>query len=410
MSKPIRVLYISYDGMTDSLGQSQVIPYIEGLSKRGFSFHLMSFEKEDRFEANKKMIAERCEKSNITWIPLSYTKKPPVLSTIKDIRTALKTAKKYHEQVGFEIIHCRSYISAFVGHAFQKKYGTKFVFDMRGFWADERVDGRIWNLKNPLFKMVYSYFKKKEKAFLQAADYVVSLTENGANEIRSWDYIDADTFKIKVIPCCVDVDLFNPEAINPHRLRELNRALGITPTDFILGYVGSIGTWYMLDDMLAFFKVFSENNPNAKFLFVTGENPEMIKNKATELGINIEKLLFASTVHKYVPLHIALFDYSLFFIQAAYSKKASSPTKQGEIMAMGVPVLCNAGVGDTDYIVHKYESGQVLTELTEAAFAKVNLDATAFDKNKLRKGAIAFFGLENGVSRFEEVYRYVLKK
>ena len=38
------VLYISYDGMTDPLGQSQVLPYLSGLSKEGYSFHLISFE------------------------------------------------------------------------------------------------------------------------------------------------------------------------------------------------------------------------------------------------------------------------------------------------------------------------------------------------------------------------------
>ena len=40
-----RVIYISYDGMSDQLGQSQVLPYIEGLSKFGHTFELISFEK-----------------------------------------------------------------------------------------------------------------------------------------------------------------------------------------------------------------------------------------------------------------------------------------------------------------------------------------------------------------------------
>jgi hypothetical protein len=52
-------------------------------------------------------------------------------------------------------------------------------------------------------------------------------------------------------------------------------------------------------------------------------------------------------------LNISLFDTSIFFIRPTYSKKASSPTKQGEIMAMGIPLICNYGVGDTDEIVKK---------------------------------------------------------
>jgi hypothetical protein len=51
-----------------------------------------------------------------------------------------------------------------------------------------------------------------------------------------------------------------------------------------------------------------------------------------------------------VPLFLSLSNWSVFFIKDAYSKKASSPTKQGEIMAMGIPIVCN-DIGDTGKIV-----------------------------------------------------------
>ena len=52
------VLYLSYDGMTDPLGQSQVLPYIIGLSQEGFQFTLISFEKKDRYESHKHIIEQ----------------------------------------------------------------------------------------------------------------------------------------------------------------------------------------------------------------------------------------------------------------------------------------------------------------------------------------------------------------
>ena len=68
----------------------------------------------------------------------------------------------------------------------------------------------------------------------------------------------------KVIPCCTDENLFQSKNISDKR-----EELGIKKDDFILSYVGSIGTWYMLDEMLDFFKVLNEKKPNAKFLFIT---------------------------------------------------------------------------------------------------------------------------------------------
>ena len=44
-----RVLFISYNGMLDPLGQSQVIPYLRELAKRGVRFTLLSFERPDAF-------------------------------------------------------------------------------------------------------------------------------------------------------------------------------------------------------------------------------------------------------------------------------------------------------------------------------------------------------------------------
>ena len=160
-----RVLYLSYDGMTDPLGQSQVLPYLIGLSKKGYQFTLISFEKAERFDKGKAIIEKICNDNHIDWHPLSYTKTPPILSTLKDIRSLKNKIIVLQRINPFLIVHCRSYITSLAGLWMKKKWGVKFVFDMRGFWADERVDGGLWNLKNPLFKTVYNYFKKKEKQF-----------------------------------------------------------------------------------------------------------------------------------------------------------------------------------------------------------------------------------------------------
>jgi hypothetical protein len=137
--------------MTDPLGQSQVIPYLQGLSASGHRVWLLSFEKPERYELGKMEIETLLKNAEITWLPQTYTSKPPVLSTLKDIRTMRKVAFETIAMEQIEVVHCRSYISALIGQAAKKKFGTRFIFDMRGFWADERVDGGLWKLSNPIF-------------------------------------------------------------------------------------------------------------------------------------------------------------------------------------------------------------------------------------------------------------------
>lgn len=405
--KSKNILYLSYDGMTDPLGQSQVLPYLIGLTKEGFNFHIISFEKKHRFEKNKSHIQKICDENNILWYPNSYTQKSPLITTMWDVYRMKKLAKNLHREFQFDIVHCRSYISAIVGLSMKKKYGTRFIFDMRGFWADERIDGGLWNLNNPIFKLVYKYFKQKEINYFKNSDYTISLTQNGKTEIESWKVFKNHSPKIQIIPCCVDLELFNPALINEVDKSSLRSKLGINSTDFVLGYVGSIGTWYMLSEMLDYFKVIKKENKSAKFLFVTGEKPEKIINVAEQKNISKNDVIVTSCLHREVPLNISLFDFSIFFIRPTYSKKASSPTKQGEIMAMGIPLVCNYGVGDTDEIVKKYKAGSIITSFDSINYMSSLKYLPEVNRELMIEGAKEFFSLEEGIKKYLKVYKEI---
>ncbi|MBO9592153.1 MAG: glycosyltransferase [Niabella sp.] len=403
------VLYLSYDGMTDPLGQSQVLPYLTGLCARGFNISLISFEKKEKFTVGKQVVENICDAAGIKWYPQQYTRSPQVLSTIKDLRTMRKVAKELHLLAPFNFVHCRSYIAAMTGLWMKEKFDLPFIFDMRGFWADERVDGGIWNLRNPLFNIVYKFFKKKEKAFLNQAAAVISLTENARMEIGSWPGVRPD-INITVIPCCVDLDLFDPEAIQPSDVALKKEEMGLSDSQKIITYIGSVGTWYLLDEMLMFFKQWRLYNPSSVFVFVTADEPNLIFERAALMGISSDQLRIKAAKRREVPLYIALGDYSLFFIKPAYSKKASSPTKQGEIMAMGKPVICNTGVGDTDTVVKEYQSGYLVHKFDPESFIAVirEMQGSEPDATLIRQGAYAFFALERGLEQYNKVYNDVL--
>lgn len=393
--------------MTDPLGQSQVLPYLKGLTKLGYEFHLISYEKSDRFKQHRKHIQAICDADNIKWHPQYYAKNKGLKATLNQVRRLRKVAFYLNEKHHFEIVHCRSYISALAGLKMKQKFETKFVFDMRGFWADERVDGGLWNLENKLYKTIYTYFKRKEKQFIAHSDYVISLTERGKSEMLSWPSTDPNT-KIKIIPCCANLDLFNARSIQQKVREEKTAELAIDPNAFVLGYVGSIGTWYMLPEMLDFFKELLKTKPDALFLFVTGESKEFLEKQAALKGIDAASIRVISVLHKDVPTMISLMDASVFFIKPSYSKKASSPTKQGEIMAMGIPLICNSNVGDTDEIVRKYESGVVVDDFSNEAYASAIAQLKSFDATKITAGAQAYFSLEEGVKRYNDVYTDIL--
>jgi len=408
MSK--EVAFLSYDGMTDPLGQSQVLPYLSGLSQAGYRITLFSFEKEERYENVRPVIEAICKEASIDWRPMMYTKRPPVLSTIYDLLRLNQAVKRAHKEKGFALLHCRSYLTALIGKGMKKTHNTKFLFDMRGFWADERVEGGIWNLSNPVFRAIYNFFKRQERAFFTQADYTISLTYAGKNLLEQWEWKKKPA-PIEVIPCCVDTNLFSPSNIDPQTVLALRKELQANEAPLLV-YVGAIGTWYMSKEMLDFFAVFQQKYPKAKMLFVTQENPDIIKQAAQLSGVDESCIVIRSAQRKEVPYYIAAADSSIFFIKPSFSKNASSPTKQGEIMAMGKSIICNGGVGDTSEVVKKWEAGFVIDSFNTDTYKKI-VDAYSWpemnDKEKIRKGAIQFYGLEEGIRRYTSVYKRILE-
>lgn len=394
------ILYISYDGMTDPLGQSQVLPYICGLSQKGYRYTLISCEKPERYEANRAIIEKICTENHIDWQPMLYHKNPPVLSTIWDVISLQRKAFKLHIQKKFDLTHCRGYISSLIGLSLKRKHSVPFLFDMRGFWADEKKDAGAWPLSNPLYKMVYEFFKLKEVDFIKESDAIVSLTNAGKNEMLRWD-LDINSDKIRVIPCCVDTEHFSAKRITAQEIETLRKNLKIQSSETILSYLGSIGTWYMLEEMLDFFLIWLQFHPNSKLLFITHDEHERINKAASERNIS-DKIIIRPGQRQEVPALLALSQASLFFIRPTYSKMSSSPTKQGEIMAMGIPIICNTGVGDTDTIVKKYNSGALVSEFNEAGYrqAILDFDNKNFEPENLREGSIDYFDLKKGVESY----------
>lgn len=413
----MKILYISYDGLTDPLGQSQVIPYMIGLSKKGCDISIFSAEKRENFYEDSEEVQQLLENNNIKWHYIFYRKKPLIISTILDIYELKRKAKRLYKKQKFDIVHCRSYISAFIGVYLKKFFKVKFIFDMRGFFADERVDGGLWNIKNPVYRFIYNYFKKKEIDFLSNADYTICLTESGKSIILSWKNLYNQPIPnlplqggVEVIPCCVDIELFSRENINQKQIIELQQKFEINKDDFVISYVGSLSTWYLPDEMFAFFKRLLLKKNKVKFLFITNEDKNFILEKAQKFGIPEEKIIIQKAKYNEVPQLLALSKISVFFIKPVFSKKASSPTKMAEIMSMGIPLICNANVGDVETIMNQSNAGIIIKKFSLEDYDNAILQIDRIIRippAKIRESAIKFFSLKKGIELYYSVYQRI---
>jgi glycosyltransferase involved in cell wall biosynthesis len=406
MSK--KVLYISYDGMTDPLGQSQVLPYIRELSKQGYEFTLLSFEKKKRYNAEKEIINKITKDAGIKWVPLFFTARPPLLSKMYDRWQLLRKAKQLQQKKKFDIVHCRSYIAAEGGLSLKKKFGTRFLFDMRGFWADERVDNKQWNLKKSIYRKLYNYYKRLEKIFLLQADEIISLTKAAKDLL-----LDKEEYKhlsISVIPCCADLKHFDFNTSTPERKEKLRNMLGIPSGKRVITYLGSIGGWYMTNEMFRFYNRLLIKYPDFIMLILTKDDKQTVINEAVANGIPENKIFVHYAGREEVPDYLGLSDCGIFFIKPTFSKTASSPTKHAELMGMGIPVICN-DIGDTGNIIGQTQTGVIVNVFSDDEYDKVieNLPyVLSIPKEQIRKSAFDFFDLNKGTAEYSAIYSKLL--
>lgn len=403
-----RILYITYDGLTDPLGQSQILPYLCGLADNGYAITIVSFEKRDRYRRESAIVQGIVNKAAITWEPLFFTAKPPVLAKIYDrFRMRQKVVRLYKTEQ-YHLIHCRSYVPAEMGLFLKQKFGTKFLFDMRGFWADEKVDNGQWDLKKVLYRNIYRHYKKQEKAFLLQADGVISLTH------AAKDYLLAQPpykeLAINVIPCCADLKHFDYNNIDSSKVETLRQQLKIEADAKVMVYLGSIGGWYMTKEMFLFFKILHDRHPEFLMLVLTKDDVTIVKKQASEAGVPAEKVRVSYAARKELPHYLALCSHSIFFIRNTFSKTASSPTKHAELMGMGIPVICNT-IGDTGNIIKATNTGMLVDAFDkpglESRIAEV-LALKQISKAHIRKSALELFDLESGIQKYREVYKRLL--
>ena len=403
----MKALFISYNGALEPLIQSQGIPYLKGLSNKGIKCFLLSFEK--KIEGRAKLKKELNE-HGIKWYHLRYHKSPSLPATLFDIVAGVLAGLYIVISGKFDVIHSRGTVSAVIGYAIARLTGKKFIFDVRGLMAEEYADGGVWKKNSFLYKLTL-YIEKK---LLCHADKTVVLSEDIKDFLINSNYLQKCDIKkksINTIPCCVDIKKFNMEGGLTETLREKYKLSG----KFVFLYIGSVGTWYLLEEMMDFFIVAKTLISNAHFLILTHVDKNMVISAWKQRSLSFSDITIDSTEFCDMPYFIKLADAGLFFIKPCFSKRFSSPTKLAEYLACGLPIIINSGIGDTEKIVSDNRVGVMVRDFNEKEY----LDKTEELLDLLKEGKELskrcrlivenYLSLDMGVGRYLNIYRELVK-
>jgi len=387
------ILYICHDGVIPPLGQSQVVNLLVELS-HGNRISLLSFEKDydlcsETFSNTKAKLA----KAGIDWTVLNYHRRPTGLATLFDVTHGIYRGLLLMRRHNTAIVHARSYVPASIALVLKLLTGRPFIFDMRGFWADEKVDvGTVSRTSLP-----YRLAKRAETALLRNANVIASLSQAGVNEMRGWSAFQGFEPRFEVVSTYTNLALFTGKERLP------------AGAPFTVGYVGGAQGWYLIDPFLETFLAVKKEIPSARLLILNRYDHEFLGNKIREHGVPESSVELKAVEHDDVARQMARMSCAAFYIRPTYSKIASAPTKLGELLASGIPCLTNAGVGDVKEILEGCGAGVVVQgfsrhELAAGAQKLIALARTPKINELCRDSAEKHFSLEKGAELYRKIY------
>ena len=101
---------------------------------------------------------------------------------------------------------------------------------------------------------------------------------------------------------------------------------------------------------------------------------------------------------------------SAMFFKPGLAKLGSSPTRFGEILAVGSPVICNKGVGDLDNLILKNNVGVIVKDETIKSMYRAierlyELIENPYTAKRCRELAESVYSLSYGSERYSKIYK-----
>lgn len=342
-----RALYVSYNAADEAVFRSQVLPYLGELSAKGVSFTLLTFEKKDSEGGGAH---EELARHGIRWVRLRFHQGPLVPVKLYDLLAGWVVTLSLCLRYRFQLVHSRGIMASIMSLAPARLTGAKFVFDMKSSLAEAyRLSGRLTERS-----LSYRVLSALERWCVARSDVVVVETRHHKRELEPL-LGEKGEERIRVLPCCVDVGRFSrPDGAV---------ADGDRPVRLV--FLGSLSGWYMLPEMLDFYRALTAVTERAEFLFLSDDPDGAVSDLARMKdlpGITVRRVAYED-----VPRELAGSTAGILF-KWPDERLDSFPIKIGEYLAAGLPVVINAGMGDVEEMIRGRQIGAVVASMGRSGY------------------------------------------
>jgi hypothetical protein len=367
------VAYLSIDSIQEGVGSSQITPLVMGLAAQGKKVCLVTFEKAEP----SKDLVDRLQNSGVEWKPREFGRAGSLggIARLRDLRRNVPDA---------DVLHGRSDIPT--AAAIWSQVQAPVLWDVRSLWSDQRqlIGTAGWNSFTARgARTLENASAKHAKAMTTLTAAVVPILQSRHSRLPGIR---------EVIPTCVQTSKFLPSAMPKGQI--------------VCLLSGTFNNYYDIDRTRQIIEAIRKSI-NLKVIWArAGESPD------TQLGVGEDLVISASHAEMPDLVKVAHFGMAICKEDDLGSLAAAVPTKIGEFLASGRPMIVSRGLGDMDTLFKDSKVGIVVskTATLDGIGAQIeNLVADADVPDHCRTLAMEHFDMGKAISLYSTVYTRMLE-
>lgn len=349
-----RAIFLTHEGIGNSIFRSQVMEHCHSMSNYGYSFDILvynTFKKTwltslNNYTNYTNSFEVKIVLKKALWIYLPFSFLPNLFILALDIY-------KLKKNNNYSFIHARADYSAFLAIILKPFHGLNVVWDCRGDSIDELIFNSkkfnflIRNLIRMMLLPRHMLFKKINRRF---ADKIIFVSSALQDLILDSNY----RAKSHVIPCPVPSKYFYFD--NKLRITSRKR-LNIKKNEFLYVYSGSMIGYQSMSDFLDFFQSIILK-PRNKLIIAT---MDVEKARRILKNLDLDKIVITFVEYEQMNELFCASDFGIMIRSKRQLNHVASPTKFGEYCLSGLKVIHNNSVDQVSEITNFLNNGLLLS-------------------------------------------------
>jgi hypothetical protein len=365
--------YVTIDSLSEGVGSSQISPLISLLSDSGLKIKLISYEK----LSPSVQLSDYFKSIGVDWDSRPFGSHGLIggLERLNNLRSGIPKTR---------LIHARSDIPAVSAIA---SHQAPVLWDVRSLWADQKIviqKNLINTVAYPLYRGLESVAARKSLGMSTLTSAVVPVLEKRHKKLPQLR---------AVVPTAVNLNRFQLNVVMPVKAQAL--------------FSGTFNDYYDLDLSRLFMQEFR------KQISVETHWARPAESHRSQIGVGESQVFPATQIGMAELIPNYSFGVSVCRLDAGPSLTAAMPTKIGEFLACGRPMVVNKGLGDMDQFIAEFDAGVILDgspdNLVESATKLASLVSDPETPLRCRSLAEEYFSMEKGANRYLNLYSQMLK-